>query len=97
METIEIKITFYPNGHKHSETPLLPDGRIHGFSRMWFDGGQLFFEDEYKNGLRDGKSLMFFYDGTKCSEINYSKGRRHGEYKIWNKNGSFHDDAFFRH
>ncbi len=44
----------------------------------------------YKNGLLEGKQIMYTPDGKKVLEANYVKGILNGEYATWYTNGQIH-------
>lgn len=39
----------------------------------------------FKNEIPEGKWETFSEDGTKTAELNYSKGKRHGEFRVWDE------------
>lgn len=81
-------LTIYnSNGHKWIEGEYdhaKPDGYI----KMWAHDGHLFVEDNYKNGLRHGKSIWRHTNEVKEMEVDYINGERDGLWIEWDEDGN---------
>lgn len=65
----ETKITYYPNGKKRIEIPLL-NGKIDGIKRSWYEDGTKDYEIHYKNDEIFGNSISWYEDGSLAYQIN---------------------------
>jgi antitoxin component YwqK of YwqJK toxin-antitoxin module len=55
--------------------------------KEWFVNGNLKYEIQYKNGVRDGVALAFHEDGKKKYVKNYKNSNLYGEQKEWFSEG----------
>lgn len=37
----------------------------------------------FKNEIPDGKWVTYAKDGSKTAELSYARGKRHGEFRVW--------------
>jgi antitoxin component YwqK of YwqJK toxin-antitoxin module len=58
--------------------------------RCYWKNGNKWWEDEYQNGQRHGKSIKWHENGNKLWEREYQNGQKHGKSIGWNKNGNKH-------
>lgn len=57
-----------------------------GEHKNWYDNGQLWYTENYKNGKRDGELLAFWEDGSKRRHDYYKKGKLKSG-RVWNRQG----------
>jgi hypothetical protein len=69
---------------------VLPDGKPHGRSSVWFENGHEGTLTEHKNGVRYGKWMYWLHNHT-MAEGQFEDGRRHGTWKFWFDQGSGFD------
>ena len=53
---------------------------------IWDINNTVWYEGNYKDGLKEGLWIFYSIDSTKKSEINYKNGKMHGVRKIYNSN-----------
>ena len=53
---------------------------------IWDINNTVWYEGNYKDGLKEGLWTFYSIDSTKRSEINYKNGKMHGVRKIYNSN-----------
>jgi len=56
--------------------------------REYYKNGNKWWEQEYQNGKRHGKSIGWYKNGNKSWKIEYQNGKRHGKSIRWYKNGN---------
>lgn len=59
---------------------------LHGLQKSWYDTGQLFYQETYRKGERDGELLAYWKDGSKRRHDSYKRGKLTLG-KVWNKKG----------
>ena len=59
----------------------------HGEFKVWYENGQLSFEDYYKDGKLDGESKSWYENGQLRYQQFYKDGKVYGEHKNWYENG----------
>lgn len=62
------------------------DGKKEGVWEVW-RGGQILERKQYKNDCLGGESFLWEEDGTLSSLTTYKKGKKHGKYTSWHRNG----------
>lgn len=67
-----------------------------GKYKEWSKNGQLIYDAEYKNGLRDGLAVSWYNTGTKESEKNWSNGQLNGICKYWDEKGNLEYEIAFK-
>lgn len=78
--------SFFPNGEKQLIIQTV-NGEENGCWQQWDSSGNPIFEDNYCNGLRQGKRILWYKDSVKRMEANYSNDSLDGELKEWYFNG----------
>lgn len=67
------------NGTKREHSFYNSSLKLHGLSRKWDICGRLSEESEWKNGLKDGRTIYYEPSkGTIQSQETYSRGQKHG-------------------
>ena len=59
-----------------------------GYFYKYYQSGGLEMRMSYKNGEIDGFSEKWNEDGVKVREVQYVEGLKHGDYKVFNDDGS---------
>ncbi len=67
-----------------------------GRYKEWSKNGQLIYDAEFKNGLRDGLAVSWYYTGIKESEKNWSNGQLNGVNKYWDEQGNLEYEITFK-
>lgn len=76
-----------PDGTR-SATRQYVGGEPHGaWTRYAKDGETILKEENYENGLAQGKWIERFASGKPHIEANYERGKRHGKYIEWDEAG----------
>jgi len=77
-------------------------GKIEGLVyELWDNNGKivdggLYSETEYANGIKQGKEMVYYPDGTPMREGYHQKGIVEGERTWWNKNGMISIKEFYK-
>lgn len=82
------EISYYPGGVKEMEGSYNKNLERNGQWTYWFSNGNVWSECDYKNGLKDGKSTVYFENGQKRYEGYYRNDTTAGTWKFWNENGN---------
>lgn len=67
----EKKVEYYSNGAKKIEAEVNMNGEFDGVFKSFYEGGQLAYEGEYKEGHRIGKHIQYYEDGKIMDEFKY--------------------------
>jgi len=67
-----------------------------GEYKMWYDGGQLYLHNCYKNGKLNGEYKSWYKNGQLHSHSHYKNGTLNGEYKRWYDDGKISEHCFFK-
>jgi antitoxin component YwqK of YwqJK toxin-antitoxin module len=65
---------YYMNGVLKSEWFYI-DGEPHGIGRKYYENAQLYSEVEFRNGILEGKAILYQPDGQKVIEQVYENNR----------------------
>jgi antitoxin component YwqK of YwqJK toxin-antitoxin module len=57
---------------------------VHGVCRTFHNNGQLYKQEEWRFGIRNGKAKTWTDKGYKLFEDEYKNGKYHGTQKMWN-------------
>jgi len=80
-------ISYSDKDFKKTEEGTYKNGEKHGTWTAYYPGGSYpAVVNNYKNGLQDGKMLQYTRRGELTTEINYSKGEKHGDMIIYGAN-----------
>lgn len=79
---------FFPNGEKSSEGEWTPDNKKDGKWKQWFSNGELWIEEEYKNGMKNGSSTVWQENGKKLYEGEYNEDKPTGTWKYYDSKGN---------
>lgn len=60
---------------------------LHGKRITWFESGQIFSEQSYRNGKVDGRTVYWHENGEKSSQGMYHDDSPMGTWVTWHKNG----------
>lgn len=73
---------------KHRKLEIdLKDGKADGFSRGWYEDGQLEVEEHFAQGISNGMRTRWHGNGTMKSTAQIVKGQMEGPYVEWHENG----------
>lgn len=86
---------FY-NGDKIVQTENYRLGKREGAAIGFDHNGIVLWAREYKDDWQDGKSLEYYSDGTKKSEITYSQGRMSGPARFYDEKGILFMDGLYQ-
>lgn len=59
---------------------------MHGLQKTWYDNGQLFYQETYKNGKRHGDLIAYWEDGSRRRHDTFKNGKLKSG-KVWNRKG----------
>ena len=62
----------------------------------WYENGQKWLEEAYKDGKLDGKWVDWYENGQKRTEFTYKDGKEHGLSTIWYENGEKVSEETFK-
>lgn len=65
---------------------FLNDTLYTGYTRK-YNGDQIEFEIQFKNGTKNGMSKFWHQNGQLRSMLNFVNGKAKGEFKLWDSNG----------
>lgn len=65
----------------------IKNGLAHGNSKLYYNGGVLFSEANFKNDKLEGIGKEYYESGALKSEDNYKNGKLEGISKVYNENG----------
>lgn len=95
----EVVKDFHSNGRLHQIRTINSKGEIFGKAYIFTYDGEKYFEAEYKNGLKHGKSFSFYKGSEVISEETFFKGKLNGKAKYYEENflieGNYKDDKEF--
>ncbi len=78
---------YYEDGSILKEGPLSINEKRNGLWKSYYRDGTLWSEGDYKNGVREGKTVTYFANGNKYYEGQFKKAQKSGVWKFWNKKG----------
>jgi len=67
----------------------------HGFYKKYSENGKLLEQSNYKNGVLNGRRLIYFSNGKVEIEENYVLGKLHGEYLKFFENGDIEQSGLY--
>lgn len=77
---------FFSNGEKESEGAMKNNER-HGIWTQWFENGQVWIEESYLEGFKNGDFTVYYPTGKKNYRGSYNYGTPIGQWKFWNEQG----------
>lgn len=80
---------FRINGEIMKQRSFLEKGKktiLHGLQKTWYDNGQLFYQETYKNGKRHGDLMAYWEDSSRRRHDTFKNGKLKSG-KIWNRKG----------
>jgi hypothetical protein len=78
---------FIVNGDEFKSVAEVKEGKLNGTFKVYDKAGTMVEMSEWRNDLREGKTLSYFGNGKISGEYTYSKGKLVGEYKIYYETG----------
>jgi antitoxin component YwqK of YwqJK toxin-antitoxin module len=88
-EKIKLRETeYYENGTTKIVGSFVENDKRNGKWSYWYENGNLWSECDYQNGLRHGKSVVYFENGTKRYEGNFENDKPVGIWYFWDENGT---------
>jgi len=95
---INSKDSFYQklflSGKVEYEGKILNDKK-EGRWTTYYEDGSLCKENYYSKGLQNGKFIWYFKNGSKQQEVDLINGKKHGEDKYWNIDGTLNSITKF--
>jgi antitoxin component YwqK of YwqJK toxin-antitoxin module len=85
---IEIKEEFFPSGRLRNRKTYI-DGDLRKLE-LWYENGNKFGEQNYKNGKNEGKSYGWGSSGVKQYEMNYKNNLQEGKQYFFDSKGLLH-------
>lgn len=86
-----VKEEFYDNGNLESRInyqPKIEGGKQHGLTEHYYENGQSFYQQNYKDGKEeDGLTERYHENGKLWVEVNYKDGKVNGLIKSYHENG----------
>jgi antitoxin component YwqK of YwqJK toxin-antitoxin module len=67
-------ISFFSDGKPHIHKYYNEKKELHGTYKEWFYTGQIYLEENYKNGVLDGEYKMWWGNGTLKFHLYYNEG-----------------------
>lgn len=80
----EKRVEYYSSGTKKIEAEINKKDELDGVFKSFYEGGQLAYEGEYRQGHRIGKHIQYYEDGKIMDELKYEL-RNGGEVLIEKK------------
>lgn len=80
---------FYEDGNLLKEGPLSSQKKRDGLWKSYYRDGVLWSEGDYKNGIREGKTITYFANGKKYYEGQFVNAQKSGVWKFWDEQGEF--------
>jgi uncharacterized protein len=77
---------FFSNGEKDSEGAIKNNDR-HGIWKQWYENGELWVEESYSEGVKNGEFTVYYPSGKKNYSGTYEYGVPAGQWKFWNEAG----------
>ena len=71
----------------YSRQYILKNWKKHCRQRAWYESGQLWYEQNWKNGLLYGLARGWHQNGQLHYEENWKNNRKHGLHRGWYNNG----------
>ena len=90
-----VMVERYPDASLMSRS-VVQDGRLHGVSEGWFQGGQIQVRESFKEGVADGVRTKWREDGTKLSEATIVAGKLEGPFRRWHENGALAEEVLMK-
>ena len=63
---------------------------------LWWKNGNKFYENEYKNGKKEGKWIGWYENGNTLYEREYKDGKLEGKWIEWSRNGNKWSDEKYK-
>lgn len=82
---------FHSNSAIHMSVELA-EGKPDGFTKIYFDNGQIEEVRGYKMGMMHGKWEKWNRDNIKIAEAGYFENNKNGKWLIWDDNGTLRYD-----
>ena len=77
----------YPNGNIKTEGWNNNDGKRDKTWYSYFDNGIKWSESNYKNGLKEGKSIVYYPNGKERYSGTYTADKKSGHWVFYNETG----------
>jgi antitoxin component YwqK of YwqJK toxin-antitoxin module len=80
---------YYPNGQLKMSGKINNSGQKEGIWTSYFENGKKNSESNFKNGLNDGYSMVWYPNGNVRYFGDYANGKKVGEWTFYNEKGEF--------
>ncbi len=81
---------YYEDGNKLKEGPLSKEEKRDGQWKAYYRDGKLWSEGDYRNGVREGKTITYHSNGNKYYDGQFKKAQKVGVWKFYKESdGSF--------
>lgn len=81
------EIHYYSNGVKEIEGEYNENAKKHGKWTYWHEGGQIWIEENYKDGVKNGTYTEWYKSGKKNFQGKYKNGLASGKWTFWDEHG----------
>ena len=88
-------VEFHRSGSRLSRSAVT-NGQLHGLSQGWHTNGQLQVNEQFVEGVSQGRRTKWSAGGAKLSEASIVDGQLHGTYRRWHENGTLAEQIEFR-
>lgn len=88
---------YYEDGSVLKEGPLSAQENRDGLWKSYYRNGVVWSEGEYKNGIREGKTITYHSNGNMYYDGQFIQAKKAGLWKFYKENGDFDYEMFFDH
>lgn len=82
------EIGYYEDGTMQIQGGMDQFSMREGVWKYWYKNGQLWSECEYKGGMKNGKSTVYYDNGQKRYEGQYKDDKQVGIWRFWQVDGT---------
>ncbi|MDX1350544.1 MAG: hypothetical protein R3279_09865 [Putridiphycobacter sp.] len=89
VNTTGLQEQYYPNGQLKMSGKLNNNGQKEGIWISYFENGKKNSESNFKNGVNDGYSMVWYPNGNVRYFGDYKDGKKVGDWTFYNEEGVF--------
>jgi antitoxin component YwqK of YwqJK toxin-antitoxin module len=89
VNTTGLQEQYYPNGELKMSGKLNNNGQKEGIWISYFENGKKNSESNFKNGVNDGYSMVWYPNGNVRYFGDYKDGKKVGDWTFYNEEGVF--------
>ena len=71
-------------------------GKKEGEYKVWYENGQLWAQEYYKEGKMEGEFKVWWCNGQLWAQEYYKEGKLEGEHKRWGMNGELYIKSYYK-